>query len=210
MVRFGDYHPKPDRRAKDWSGGQSQYLEATAKLWNFIWKKLYFSRKQNGFWCTEPLKTEIKWGLYPCDSSPHCQFHMSHRCETMYQKIFKANGLFTRKHIFYPGQYLSLQCTFPQLPLDELAQLCELSANMRFNIYYLWIMTWDKYLEERLWGKKPFEKLLFISTPTTHLARPWAQRTCNYRAAIRTAHTCWTVLKCRTLCGLLFVFNPEH
>lgn len=32
MVKFGDYHPKPDVKARVGSGGQGQYLEARTKL----------------------------------------------------------------------------------------------------------------------------------------------------------------------------------
>ena len=32
MVRFDDYHPKPDVRARVGSGGQGQNLEAGTKL----------------------------------------------------------------------------------------------------------------------------------------------------------------------------------
>lgn len=54
MVKFCNYHSKPDVRARDGSGRHIQYLEAKVKLWSSIWKKLYLFRKQNGFGYTEP------------------------------------------------------------------------------------------------------------------------------------------------------------
>lgn len=65
MGRFDDYHSKPGIRARDGSGRHGKYLEARANLEKVV------PLQETGFWYTEMLKAEMKWGSSPCDSSPH-------------------------------------------------------------------------------------------------------------------------------------------
>lgn len=142
IVRFGDYHPKPDVKSRDGSGGQSQNLDTGTKFWGSIWKDLYLSKKQNGLGCIETPKTEMKWGLILCDFVSYVLQMWNYVVENIWSQWI----IYDKKACILPkADSASFQYIFSQLSLEP-GQLRELSSSQQ-----IWV--WSEYIISGSWHK---------------------------------------------------------